>query len=237
MNRVDFLLNEIKKEYLNVACLSRSERGSVTLYVHKKLGKKLVVRSGSGNYSVFEALKNLSSRNIEKIYDAVPGGGTGNFLVLEEYINGEALSSILKRRLFSERETAELTDRLCSALYALGKLNIVHRDIKPENIMIDNAGCLKLIDFGAARMHVPSLTNDTEVIGTIGFAAPEQFGLIQSDFRADIYAVGILMNILLTGQHPSVKLYNGKLKRVIEKCIQTVPEKRYKNILDLRKCL
>ena len=240
MNTTEFLLSEIEKEYCETQRLRENEHGSIIVYTHKQLNKKLIVRNQSGNFGVFEMLKSLKNQNTERIYDVIAGDADRNrkFLVLEEHIGGETLSDILKRRLFDERETMRIVSQLCNALYSIHKLHIVHRDIKPENIMIEkNSGRLKLIDFGAARLHFPNLANDTEIIGTIGFAAPEQFGLVQSDFRTDIYAVGILMNILLTGQHPAVKLYNGRLNRIIEKCIQTVPEKRYKNVIELKKNL
>lgn len=60
-----------------------------------------------------------------------------------------------------------------------------------------------LIDFGAARLHKPEHEMDTQILGTTGFAAPEQYGLSQSDLRTDIYSVGILINVMLTGAHPS----------------------------------
>ena len=103
--------------------------------------------------------------------------------------------------------------------------------------MIDSIGNVKLIDFDAARIFKSYQQQDTSFIGTAGFAAPEQYGINQTDPRSDIFALGILLNVMLTGEHPSRKLYKGRLTKVIEKCINIDPNKRYANIKDLYKKL
>ena len=112
----------------------------------------------------------------------------------------------------------------------------VHRDIKPENVILRGADTV-LIDFDAARLHKPQAEADTQVLGTTGFAAPEQYGLGQSDTRTDIYSLGVLMNVMLTGEHPSRKLAEGRMGRVIQRCTQVNPAKRYKNVLRLMEAL
>ena len=94
-----------------------------------------------------------------------------------------------------------------------------------------------LIDFDAARVYKSTGQGDTQILGTTGFAAPEQYGLSQSDGRADIYAVGVLLNIMLTGEHPSRKLAGGRMGRIVQKCTMVNPNKRYKNILHLMEIL
>ena len=79
--------------------------------------------------------------------------------------------------------------------------------------------------------------SDTQVLGTTGFAAPEQYGLSQSDARADIYSLGILMNVMLTGKHPSKKMVKGHLGRVVARCTQVNPEKRYRDVVHLMAAL
>ena len=96
---------------------------------------------------------------------------------------------------------------------------------------------MKLIDFDASRFFKKGQSKDTVIIGTAGYAAPEQLGFAQSDERTDIFALGVLMNVMLTGEHPTNKLYKGKLRKVIEKCIQLDPQKRYKNVEELKKIL
>ena len=103
--------------------------------------------------------------------------------------------------------------------------------------MIDSNGNVKLIDFDAARLYKPYQSKDTQAIGTMGYAAPEQYGINQTDERTDIYAIGVLMNVMLTGKPPEIRLYNGRLKRVIVKCTQTIPDNRYQNVKELKRNL
>ena len=95
----------------------------------------------------------------------------------------------------------------------------------------------KLIDFDSARLIKPCYPNDTEYLGTVGYAAPEQYGEVQTDTRADIYSMGILMNELLTKKRPSELLYPGKLQKVIVKCIQVSPDKRFQTAEKLKRSL
>ena len=126
--------------------------------------------------------------------------------------------------------------QLCRALWVLHSMGAVHRDVKPENVILRGADAV-LIDFDAARLHKPEQEADTQILGTVGFAAPEQYGLSQSDQRTDIYSLGILMNVMLTGEHPSRALAKGHLGQVVERCTQVNPKKRYQNVLGLMQAL
>ena len=143
---------------------------------------------------------------------------------------------LLRENLFSVRETRSLITQVCQALWVLHTMGAVHRDVKPENIMLRGSQAV-LIDFDAARLYKPEGEADTQILGTTGFAAPEQYGLSQTDQRADLYAVGVLINIMLTGKHPSKQLVPGRLGRIVERCTQVNPEKRYPNILRLMEAL
>ena len=103
--------------------------------------------------------------------------------------------------------------------------------------MITSGGIVKIIDFDAARIFKQGKSADTKIIGTVGYAAPEQMGLAQSDERTDIFAVGILMNVMLTGEHPGRRMYKGKLAKIIEKAIRVDPLKRFANTSELKKYL
>lgn len=153
-------------------------------------------------------------------------------MVLEEYIEGDTLGFLLKGALFTPEETRGIVTQICRALWMLHSLGAVHRDVKPENIILRGSDAI-LIDFDAARLHKPECDTDTQVLGTTGFAAPEQYGLGQSDARADIYSVGVLMNVMLTGEHPSRRLAPGRLGRMVERCTRVNPQKRYQNVLRL----
>lgn len=111
---------------------------------------------------------------------------------------------------------------------------IVHRDIKPSNIMISQDGVVKLVDFNAAKEYADGKNEDTRLIGTQDFAAPEQYGFGQSSPQTDIYALGVTMNYLLTGDYPKNQLWNGRLKPVIRKCVQISSGERYTGVLQLK---
>ena len=93
------------------------------------------------------------------------------------------------------------------------------------------------MDLDAARIYKPMQAGDTAILGTVQYAAPEQFGVGQSDARTDIFAMGVLLNVLLTGVHPSSDMAKGKIKKIVEKCIQMEPSKRYQTAAQLKNAL
>ena len=164
------------------------------------------------------------------------GEKNGRTVLLEEYIQGDTLSEVLKGGLLSTAEAKKIARQLCSALWILHSMGMVHRDVKPDNVILRGEEAV-LIDFDASRIYKNAVQEDTQVLGTTGFAAPEQYGLSQSDGRADIYALGVLINVMLTGEHPSRKLAGGRMGRIVQRCTMVNPEKRYKNILHLMEAL
>ena len=225
-----WLLNSIDQEYAVIRVLKESPRGSVRLIRHKALGTRLILRRFQGSGEVYRQLMGYVCGNLPQIYETAEQDG--EVLVLEEFIEGDTLGFLLEEALFSPRETREVVLQLCRALWVLHSMAAVHRDIKPENVILRGRGAV-LIDFDAARLHKETHDTDTQILGTTGFAAPEQYGLSQSDLRTDIYSLGILINVMLTGEHPSRKQAEGKLGRVVERCTHVNPEKRYKNVLRL----
>ena len=115
---------------------------------------------------------------------------------------------------------------VCRALSVLHERNLVHRDVKPENVLIGPNGRVVLIDFNASR-RISAASRDTVVMGTVGYASPEQLGVAQSDARTDIYAAGVLLNVMLTGRHPSEELARGRAGRIVRKSTQVNPDDRY----------
>ena len=146
---------------------------------------------------------------------------------LSEYLADNAITHLCAVNLAMD---------LCSALVDLRAAGLVHRDVKPENIILRGSEAL-LIDFDAARLHKPEHDSDTQILGTTGYAAPEQYGLSQSDIRTDIYSLGILINVMLTGEHPSKHLASGKMGRIVDRCTHVNPQRRYKNVLRLMEAL
>lgn len=111
---------------------------------------------------------------------------------------------------------------------------IIHRDIKPENIVISNDNVIKIIDFDISIIYKTGENLDTTLLGTKGYTSPEQFGFEQSDGRSDIYAMGVMMNVLTTGKHFKEFLSNSKLRNVILKCTEISPKDRYENVDKLK---
>ena len=229
-----WLSDILREKYQLVRVLKESPRGSVRLIRHKTTGQKFILRHFTGNSEVYRALLDYTCPNLPTIYEVAEQDGEN--LVLEEFIQGDTLGFLLKGALFSPEETRKIVTQVCRALWVLHSIGAVHRDVKPENIILRGNEAV-LIDFDAARLHKPEHDNDTQILGTTGYAAPEQYGLSQSDIRTDIYSLGILINVMLTGEHPSKHLAGGKMGRIVDRCTHVNPQRRYKNVLRLMEAL
>lgn len=214
--------------------LSTGQRGSVTLLRHRESGQRFILRRTQGSAAVYKALLPLRSPYLPQIYAVAERDGT--VLVLEEYISGDPLDELLTAAPCTPRQTAKIAGDVCRALWILHGQGLVHRDVKPDNILLRGDQAV-LLDLDAARIMTPARTTDTVVLGTTGYAAPEQYGLSQTDGRADIYALGVTMNIMLTGKHPSMGLAKGRLGKVIQRCTQIAPEQRYPTVEALLRAL
>ena len=229
-----WLSDILREKYEVIRLMKESPRGSVRLIRHKTTGQKFILRHFAGNSEVYRALLDYACPNLPTVYEVAERNGEN--LVLEEFIEGDTLGFLLKGALFSPEETKKIVIQVCQALWVLHSIGAVHRDVKPENIILRGSEAV-LIDFDAARLHKPELDNDTQILGTTGFAAPEQYGLSQSDIRTDIYSLGILINVMLTGEHPSKHLAGGKMGRIVDRCTHVNPQRRYKNVLRLMEAL
>lgn len=200
------------------------------------------------NKDVYQTLMKLHDRHIPQIYECVEDDG--QLTIIEEYVQGESLSEhIQKNGVYTETEVVSMIQTLCRVLDLLHHFHppIIHRDLKPENIIMTNDGILKLVDFNTAKQFRADQESDTVLIGTREFAAPEQYGFAQSDARTDIYALGVMINYLLTGRYPKEKLYHsendqkryrgGALADIIGKCTAFSPDMRYQDISELQKAL
>ncbi len=228
------LLESVNREYDIVKCLKSSDRGSVFVVRHKQSRKRYVFRHYDGNASVYRNLLSVSCPHLPQIMEAAEWDGKA--AVLEEYVQGDTLYFLLEGGTLDWKTGKKIMLQLCQALAVLHSMGAVHRDIKPENIIIRGDEAV-LIDFDASRIVKLEQDTDTMVLGTVGFAAPEQFGLTQSDERADIYSMGVLLNLILTGQHPSRKLASGRFGQIVQRCTMMNPQKRYKTIMRLMKVL
>lgn len=223
--------------YKKVADINREH--DISLVQHQETGKFYVRKMlNVYNIDVFQQLAAHSIPGIPRIYEIAE---TDSGLVLvEEYIPGATLQELLdtESRL-PEPQVLDYMIQLCTVLHALHACDppIVHRDIKPSNVIVTPDGVLKLLDFNTAR-HVGSPTQkDTVLLGTPGFAAPEQYGFGSSDAQTDLYAVGVLMNLLLTGELSHVCTASGAFEPIIRKCIMMERSERYSSALELKEAL
>lgn len=157
---------------------------------------------------------------------------SSSFEYTEEFIAGVDARMLLDEDEIDEFTLHKIVTGIISAVSALHSVGIIHRDIKPENIVISLTGEVKLIDYDIARMYKETqeevdASKDTTIFGTYGYAPPEQFGFSQTDYSADIYAIGKVM-LELNGivQNPDVT-YIG------EKASAFDPRNRYQTISEL----
>ncbi len=172
---------------------------------------------------LYTKLQHLNNPYIPKIY--VIQENENILTLIEEYIEGETLEN----KVFSSKETKNILHQLCLCLKPIHKMNIIHRDIKPENIIYHN-NKVTLLDFGIARIQDSTKSKDTQILGSIGYAAPEQFGFEQSNPQTDIYALGKLYNILLNGTLDNQEGISKTSQLVIKKACQLDYKNRYKNV-------
>lgn len=226
---------ELLKIYDVFSVLSDRNGKKVLRLRHKTLGKELVYISFENAVSVYRLLKDVRSENIVSVYDYLKLDD--GYVVLEEYISGIPVSQVLETGFYSYSGAKTVLKKVCSALDVLHSQGFVYRDLKPENVIVADDGQVKLIDFDSCRIFDPSKASDTVALGTPGYASPEQYGVAQSDPRSDVYSAGVLLNVMLTGVHPSERLAKGKAGRIVLKCTQISPEKRYASVRELSKVL
>lgn len=232
----NYIDDVLASEYEQVSCLKNSEEINIVLYRHKQSSKKIVyIASSNRNDHIFRALLNKSHPCLPRILGVC--SCEDNLVILESFIEGVSLEDKLKDKLPDTKTAIRYVLDICDALEFLHSLNIIHRDIKPQNIMIDENDKAVLIDLQAARNIADKQKKDTVNLGTVGYAAPEQYGVHQSIPPTDIYALGVLLNEMLTGAHPSINTPPGKLGRIIKKCTETQIYKRYQTVSSLSKDL
>ena len=224
-----YVQQHLDRDFSPVRVLKEESDTRILLLRHSVSGQFFVLRDFAGNPEIYQKLMTVSSPFLPGVYEVA--AQDGRLLVLEEYIQGDTLYSILEQSLFSPGKARRIALQLCEALRILHGFGAVHRDVKPENIILRGSEAV-LIDFDASRIQKTSGTS-----GTTGYAAPEQYGLSQTDGRSDIYSLGVVLNVMLTGDHPSVRLAKGHMGRVVRRCTMTSPDQRYPNILRLAEAL
>ena len=202
---------------------------------NKKIFVKKILRVY--NIDVFRYLYEHPVQGIPRIF--LLSEENGVLTIIEEYISGNTLEEILvSNGPMPEKLVGKYTSELLTILEQLhsAKPAIIHRDIKPSNIIITPKNHVMLIDLNASRPNVKK-EEDTRLLGTKGYAAPEQYGFGSSDTRADLYAVGMVMNTMLWGRFEQVIFPKSVYTPLIRNCTQINPKDRYRNATKLRKSL
>ncbi|MBR1757270.1 MAG: serine/threonine protein kinase [Lachnospiraceae bacterium] len=231
---ISFFEEQLAAYYLVAETYKNKDDKWIAHMIHKESGAQFLMRSFVGNAAPYQALLPVCHPNLPQVYEAIQEGERA--FVIEEFIEGDSVGEMLAETTFTTKEVKQIALDLCEALGVLHSLGIVHRDVKPENILLRGAHAV-LIDMDASRLQEGEKNRDTTILGTVGYAAPEQFGISQTNDKADIYALGVTMNQMLTGEHPSTKLAKGRFGRIISKCTMVHPGKRYQSVLELKEAM
>lgn len=184
---------------------------------------------------VYEQLASVRIEGVPAVKECV--ADDGKLIVVEEYVQGRSLKQVLDEQgLLNEEQAYDIAVQLADVLVRLHQLEpaIVHRDIKPSNIIIEKNGHVNLIDFNAARHVNADKNEDTRMLGTVYFAAPEQFGFGQSDERTDIYGSGATINYIMTGDKPGAGIAECRFSDILKKCLMVDAKDRYQSAEELR---
>ena len=187
------------------------------------------------SHDVYEQLASVRIEGVPAVKECV--ADDGKLIVVEEYVQGRSLKQVLDEQgLLNAEQAYEIAVQLVDILVRLHQLEpaIVHRDIKPSNIIIEKNGHVNLIDFNAARHVNADKNEDTRMLGTVYFAAPEQFGFGQSDERTDIYGLGATINYIMTGDKPGAGIAECRFSDILKKCLMVDAKDRYQSAAELR---
>lgn len=244
------ILSEIGHGGMSVVYMAINEKANKTWAV------KEVRKDGRMDFNIvrqslmaeIDTLKRLKHPYLPSIVDVIEDDET--FIIVMDYVEGRSLDKILEEHgVQQESVVVEWAKQLCDVLGYLHSRTpaIIYRDMKPANVMLKPDGTVTLIDFGTAKNYEINY-GETTGIGTIGYAAPEQYigsGLGRTDARTDIYCLGMTLYHLLTGQDPcrnlisdtSIRAVNPALSRgldsIIRKCTAHQPEDRYQSCEEL----
>lgn len=184
-----------------------------------------------------ELLAKLNHPHIVTIHDFGETGGL--YYLVMEFINGVNLRDLLREGKMAPEQALAIVPPICEALQFAHDHGIVHRDIKPENILLDRDGRVKIADFGIATI----AGDASDPSGTPAYMAPEQAAhATKIDHRADIYALGVVLYEMLTGERPSSSpiapskrvQIDVRLDEVVLRALEHEPERRFQTAADLR---
>jgi TolB-like protein/tRNA A-37 threonylcarbamoyl transferase component Bud32/Flp pilus assembly protein TadD len=146
--------------------------------------------------------RKISHRNVCRMYDL--GRVENTTYITMEYVSGEDLKTLLRRiGQFTAKRAIIVSEQVAEGLAEAHRLGVIHRDLKPQNIMIDRDGNARIMDFGIARsLKGLGITDTGVIIGTPDYMSPEQLEGQEADRRSDIYALGVILYEMVTGEPP-----------------------------------
>jgi serine/threonine protein kinase len=181
-------------------------------------------------YNKMQGVKNKNTAYIHRVLHCAE-----KYYVIQEYINGQTLNEIVENKGKVDIEfTKSVMCQVCDGIAFLHKNCIIHRDITSSNVILSVDGTIKLIDLGISRIKSVGKERDTTIMGTIGYAPPEQYGFSQTDAATDIYSCGVLMNYMLTGELPEKQRYKGDMDYISLCCMKMEPKERYQSAEELK---
>ncbi len=275
--RVSVAVGDLLGErYKLIAHLGGGAMGQVFLAEDQSLGSRVAVKVlnasllADKDYRLrfrreAQAVAIVDHPNVARFLDL---GLTDPVYLVMEFADGPTLRDVIKREgRVPPRRTVAIIGRLSWALYAVHKTGVIHRDLKPANVVLVNSNegeSPKLIDFGLAKMALPStakLTRAGEIVGTPHYMAPELIAGRVADARCDVYALGAVMYQMLTGHQmfpdcvtdlevldsqvkrtptPIRELVDGVspvLEAVVERALRKLPDERFPNMIEMAHAL
>ncbi len=238
----------LQNRYLIVGLAGRGGMGAVYQALDTRIGNRRVAikEMSQGHLSDQELahaaerfqleanmLGSLQHPNLPRVYDSF--NTQGRWYLVMEYLDGKSLLQILREndgRPIPIAQAVAYALQLCDVLAYLHQQRppIIFRDLKPSNVMVTETGHIYLIDFGIARLFKEGQQQDTALLGSLGYAPPEQHGIAQTNQRSDLYALGATLHFCLTGKDPfssgyqfafpSVREYNPQVPVELNQLIQ-----------------
>lgn len=227
--------------YNTIATLNESHHLSI---VQNKLNNKIYVKKILDVYNI-DVYKKMFENQIPGLPRIIELYEDNSRLVLiEEYISGRTLQEMIETGDISAENVISYSVLLCDTVEKLHNQNppIIHRDIKPSNIIITSSNYPVLLDFNAAKLYSEASESDTVLLGTPGYAAPEQYGFGCSSVQTDIYTIGIVMQEMIAScgrihLSPLEQTLFDSLAPIIKKCTSMEPAFRYKSSVELREAI